>query len=576
MFKKVTETANTTFSLKIGGPAGRGIKASGLLFSKLAARSGYFVFNETGYPSLIRGGHNVMKLNVASGPISASKKSSDLLIAFDQMTIDLHKDELGGSGGIIFDADLGLKTNAVAKNIRLFPVPLGKFAHEAGGEELLSNAVALGATAALFGADLNLLVTLLENEMAGRDEKVISANKLCLESGYKFVKNNFASQITNQLEGRDNPLSKVILDGNEAVALGAIAAGMQFCAIYPMSPISQIIQILALHQEEYQYVYKQPEDEIAAINMAIGASFAGVRSMVATSGGGFCLMTEGYGLAGMTETPVVIINGMRPGPATGLPTWSEQGDLDFVLNAHQGTFPKIVLAPGDASEAFYLTIQAFNLADRYQTPVVILLDKNLCESEQSFAEFDLNIHEFDRGKFLKGKITNYKRYALSDDGISLRTVPGTGNFLLANSYEHDEEGYYTEDPDNRTAQMEKRMKKLETCEKADMPKVQLFGPEKATTTIVSWGSNKGPILEALKSLPEVNFLHLTWLNPMPSEEVYECLSKATKVLGVESNFTGQLCNLISQKTGYQITDKMLRFDGRSFSPEEIVEEVKNL
>lgn len=508
-----------TFSIEIGGPAGQGIKSAGLILAKLAVRSGYFARCHYEYPSLIRGGHNSAQVTVSPEEFGAPRPKSDLVL-----------------------------------NI---------------GPELPKNTSVLGAAAALLSGDLEILKNLVAEEFSN-DEL---ANLL---AGYDYAQKNLAGEIKPILKPQPNIPAQVILNGNDATALGAIAAGMQFAAIYPMSPISEILQILAAHQEEFGYIYKQPEDEIAAVTMAIGASFAGARAMVATSGGGFCLMTEGLGLAAMTETPLVIINGMRPGPATGLPTWSEQGDLKFVLSAHQGDFPRIILAPADARETFELTRQAFNLADRYQTPVILLLDKNVCEDEQSFPAFETASFEFDRGKFTTDQNPEYKRYAQTEDGISARTVPGTGNFFLANSDEHDEAGFSTEAAATRNAQMEKRMKKMAACTGQDLPKPQLFGLPEADLTVVSWGSNKNSILAAIKNMPNVNYLHLTWFSPFPADAVREYLSKAKKLLGVESNYSGQMCAVVEEKTGIEIKDKLLKYDGRPIYPEEIANKIKPL
>ena len=268
-----------------------------------------------------------------------------------------------------------------------------------------------------------------------------NANKKAANLGYEYAKSEYSKNIKKVLVKKENPEKKMMLNGCEAVGLGAIAGGLQFAAIYPMSPISNILHVLAKYQEKYGYIYKQPEDEISAINMAIGAAYAGARSLTSTSGGGFCLMSEGYGLAGMTETPIVIVEGMRPGPATGLPTWSGQGDLQFVLHAHQGDFPRIVLAAGDIKESFYLTMKALNLAEKYQTPVVVLIDKNICDGDQSYPVFDISDYKLDRGKLTREKNDNFKRYEISDDGISVRSIPGVGNYFIANSDEHDEEGF---------------------------------------------------------------------------------------------------------------------------------------
>lgn len=287
-------------------------------------------------------------------------------------------------------------------------------------------------------------------------------------------------------------------------------------------------------------------------------------------------MTEGYGLAGMTETPVVIIVGMRGAPATGLPTWSEQGDLQLVLHAHQGEFPRIVLAAGDAKEAYELTRLSLNLADKYQTPVIVLLDKNICENDQSYSYFETSDYKIDRGKYLNKTVEDYKRYKLTEDGISEKSVPGSGNFFLANSDEHDQYGYSTEEIEIRNKMMEKRMQKLVTCEKEDMPEPILYGPENADITLVSWGSNKGSILQAMENHPNVNYLHITWMNPFPTESVKKILSRAKHIIGIECNYTAQLSNLIREKTGIEITDKLLKYDGRQIFPHEIEEKIKSV
>lgn len=563
-------------SLKIGGMAGQGIKSAGLMFAKLATRSGYNIYDYTEYPSLIRGGHNVMLICFSEDVVSAASTRTDLLVALNQETITRHVKEIPAGGGIIFDADKKFDFSTVDKNINLFLVPLSRIVKDAGGPELLVNTVALGVAVALLGGDLKKLEDLIDEEFSDKKEEVITMNHKAVEAGYNFVLENYKDKIQKKLTPRPGVEKKLILNGNDAAALGAISAGMQFASIYPMTPTSGILQVLATYQEKYGFIYKQPEDEIAAINMAIGAGYAGARAMTATSGGGFCLMTEGYGLAGMTETPVVIIMGMRGGPATGLPTWSEQGDLRFVLHAHQGDFPRIVLAAGDGREIFDLTMKAFNLAEKYQTPVVVIVDKNLCEDDQSFLFFDVAGYKIDHGKFSTEKIEDYKRYALSEDGISLRSVPGRGNWFLANSDEHNEYGYSDEEGENRNVQNNKRMKKLITCENNDMEVPKLYGPEKSDLTIVSWGSNKGSIMQAMQGFPNVNYLHITWMNPFPADAVKRVLEGAKKILHIENNYTGQLAGLIREKTGINLENKFLKYDGRPFYVEEMSEKIDSM
>jgi 2-oxoglutarate ferredoxin oxidoreductase subunit alpha len=439
--------------------------------------------------------------------------------------------------------------------------------------------VTLGAAISILGGSLSILKNLISEEFADKGEEIVKANISAVESGFNYISEHYQKNIRQDLkplEMLNSFVPYMVVDGNDAVALGAISAGLQYAAIYPMSPVSNILHILAENQEKFGFIYKQPEDEISAINMAIGASYAGARSMTATSGGGFCLMTEGYGLAGMTETPLVIIEGMRPGPATAMPTWSDQGDLQMILNAAQGDFPRIVLAAGDAKEAFDLTMQAFNLADKYQTPVVLIIDKNICENGQSFPFFDFPDYEIERGKFSTKLIPDFQRYKYSEDGISQRSIPGVSNYFCANSDEHDQTGYSNEDSEIRTKMMEKRMAKLKTCEEQDMKAPQLYGPDQAELTIVSWGSNKGSILQALKSLDNVNYVHLTWANPFPSEALTKMLSKSKYILNIESNYTGHMARLIRENTNIQISESFLKYDGRSFYPEEIVEKIKAL
>jgi 2-oxoglutarate ferredoxin oxidoreductase subunit alpha len=574
-------------SIKIGAEAGQGVKSAGLMLAKLAVRSGYHVYNHVEFPSLIRGGHNVIQVNISKDEVTSQSKTNNLLIALNQDSIDKHCLELIKGSGVIFDSNGKIDISKVFSGVVLLGIPLTQLADEAmsseakGNKDLLINTVALGATCALYSGSLSILSELLSEEFSVKGEGVVKSNVSAAEGGYNYVLEKYRKFIKEDLKPLDSISSFIpymVLNGNEAVALGAISAGLQYAAIYPMSPISNILTVLAENQEQYGYVYKQPEDEISAINMTVGASYAGARVMTATSGGGFCLMTEGYGLAAMTETPLVIIEGTRPGPATGLPTWSDQGDLQMILNAHQGEFPRIVLAAGDAKEAFELTMQAFNLADKYQTPVVLIIDKNICENDQSVSFFDISKYKIDRGKFSTRRIEDFQRYKYSEDGISQRTIPGVGNYFCANSDEHDEKGYSSEDAEIRKKMMEKRMEKLETCKRQDMKGPKLYGPEKAELTIISWGSNRGSILEALNQLEDVNYVHISWISPFPSEDLTKLLAKIKPnyILNIESNYTGQMARLIKEKTNIQINESFLKYDGRPFYPEEIVEKVNEI
>lgn len=564
------------FTVKIGGEAGQGIKSAGLLFGKVATRSGYWIFNYTEYPSLVRGGHNMMQTTISAEEVAAPTQHSNLLIALNQETIDLHHLGIVDGGGILFDKDKKLDTSKVKHSIKIFEVPLLALAKEVGGMELMSNTVAMGATVALLSGDIKHLRNMIEEEFGKKKPEMVAVNQEAAQAGYDYIVRNYSDDIKEVIKPRENFREKMIVNANETTAMGAIAVGIQFYCAYPMTPATNIIHNLAPLQKKYRFIYKQPEDEIAAINMAIGAANAGARSMVGTSGGGFCLMTEGYGLAGITETPVVIINAMRGAPATGIPTWSEQSDLKMVLSAHQGDFPRIVLAAGDPKEAFYLTMKAFNLAEKYQTPVLLLTDKLICENDQSYEFFDYKDFEIERGKLVNKKTEEYERYKITEDGISERSPLGIGNFFIANSDEHDSEGFSNEEIENRNQQMAKRMKKLEICKEEDMIGPVLFGPEEADITIVSWGSNKGSILEALKEFRNVNYLHLTMINPFPTEKVVERLQKSHYLINIEQNFTAHMGGLIREKTGIEILDHLLKYDGRPIYPEEIIAKINKV
>lgn len=564
------------FTIKIGGEAGFGVMSAGLVISKVATRSGYYTFDYTEYPSLIRGGHNVMQVSISTEPVSSQFYSTEFLIALNQETINLHKHELHESSIVLYDPENKIECSDLPDSVIKVEVPLLQIVRDVEGTFVMRNTIAVGAALALLGGNKQHLLDLVEEQFGHKNEAILQKNLLACEKAFKYIETNYADKIHEILKQKSKVTKQIVVTGNEAIGLGAIAGGMTFAAIYPMTPTSNILHTIAPYQEKYGYIYKQPEDELSAVNMAIGASLGGARAMVATSGGGFCLMAEGYGLAGLTETPLVIIEGMRGAPATGLPTWTEQGDLRFVLHAHQGDFPRIVLAAGDVEECFNLSMQAFNLADRYQTPVVLLVDKHVLESHQSVEPFDSSHFEVDRGRFTTKEENDYARYRDAEDGISLRTVPGVGNHFVANSDEHDQFGYSNEEIDNRNTQMRKRMKKLETCAQKDMKPPTLFGPEDAEVTIVSWGSNKGAILEALKYLPNTNFLHITWLNPFPTEEVKQVLLNAKYLINIECNYSAQLRGLIAEKTGVTILDTFLKYDGRPFYPHEIIEKVKSI
>jgi 2-oxoglutarate ferredoxin oxidoreductase subunit alpha len=561
-------------TVTIGGEAGFGIMSAGLLLAKLGSRSGYHMIDYTEYPSVIRGGHNVMWLTFGLDPVTSVYESIDVLIALTSETIRRHAHDIREGGVLLYDSTKTMDLSSVREDIVVVPIPCATIAKEVGGTILMKNTAALGSFLAISGGSIDLLHTLLEEEFAGKKPDIIQKNMAVAQAGYDAVKASGVSFGQLFLVPQKSVQTKMVVTGNEAIALGALGANVQFVAIYPMTPTSNVLHVLASFAEEHGLVCIQPEDEISGITMAIGASYAGARSMVATSGGGFCLMTEGYGLAGMIEAPLVIIEGQRGGPATGLPTWTEQGDLQFVLHAHQGEFPRIVLAAGDAEEAYRFTEQAFYLADKYQTPIVVLVDKHLCEGHQTTPVCMPNAVWHDRGKFVQKKVNNYARYALHEGSMSPRSIPGVGNCVVANSDEHDERGYSSEDAAMRRAQMEKRMHKLDLARAEDMQAPEVYGPSHADITIVSWGSTKGAILEALREMPNVNYIHITWMSPFPAESVKRLLRQASRLLLIEANYSGQLGSLIAEHTGITISRKFLKYDGRPFFPHEIVAHIR--
>jgi 2-oxoglutarate ferredoxin oxidoreductase subunit alpha len=579
------------FSFLIGGEAGAGISRSGFLLAKACMRGGLSVFGVNDYQSLIRGGHNFYIVRISDGEIYSQPDHVDLLIALNAQTVLRHKDELVSGGGIIYDEnDIDLKAETFdRKDLKLYPVPLKKIVVDELKEPhnlIMRNTVALGATIALTDYDFALLEEILRDTFK---PEVAESNIKAARKGYDYIKQNFKSEFEYRLKKTETAGKKrVFLTGNEAVGLGALKAGCKFYISYPMTPTTGLLHFMTSNERSYGMITMQPEGEVAAINMITGAAFAGTRVMTATSGGGFCLMSEGLGMTGMTETPVVVMVGQRPGPSTGLPTYSAQGDLRFVIHASQGEFPRVVIAPGDIEECFYETLRAFNWADKYQLPVILLTDKYLVESEVSVEPFDVNRVAIERGSLIADKYEGkeeYGRYEITETGVSPRAVPSTkGAIVHANSDEHDEYGLTTEDPVITTAMMDKRMRKLSAIakeiEERNIETVKFYGPEEARATIISWGSTKGPIREAMKLLKSediaVNYLQILYLHPFPNGEVEKVLHRAKKTIVVEQNKTSQLSSLIRDHNLRRVDHKILKYDGRPFNPGDLSDRIKEV
>ncbi len=577
------------FSLKIGGQAGQGMQTIGYILSKIFSRGGYHIFSTQDYQSRIRGGHNSFQIRVSTNPVGAASAKIELLIALDEMSIAEHQTELTATGGIIYDA--GDAASAEAQPGR-FTIPLEKLALEAGGKKVYVNSVACGAALGLLEYEFSALEKLLIASFSKKPPDVLEANTKAALAGFKYAKDNYASQFATKLKPQATT-PKLMINGNEAIALGALASGCNFFAAYPMTPATSIMVYLAGKQKDFDIVVEQAEDEIAALNMVLGASYAGARAMTATSGGGFALMTEALSLAGITETPAVIALVQRPGPATGLPTRTEQGDLLFALYAGHGEFQRVIFTPGSAQEAFYLTQKAFNLADKYQVPVLILSDQYLADSYRNIEPFDLSALKIDRCLASDEDFADtqaYRRHeittlgvttplgASTPLGVSPRLVPGkSAHLVVTDSDEHTEDGHLTEDLDMRIKMVDKRHRKYQGLV-AEIEPPLVNGAAETDLLLIGWGSTYGVITEAVHTLNEqgknVSQLHFPQVWPFPKKAVAAIFKSAKRKVIIENNSTGQLAQLLRAETGLTVDAKILKYDGRPFTAEYILERLE--
>ena len=563
-------------NLMVGGEAGQGVQSAGFIIAKAFARYGLSVFADQDYESRVRGGHNFFRIRAGDDAVSAITETLDVLVALDRQSIDLHRKELSHDGVIIFDAE---KVKDIGAGNNFMGLPLEQMAAETAKNKQAANVVAAGAAMALLGYDGEALKSVVLDYF-GTGE-MGDANATAAARGYEYAKANSKGGPGK----RANPVSsrnQMLLNGNEAVALGALAAGCKFVSAYPMTPSTTIMEYMAGKADELGIVVVQPEDEISAINMTVGAAYAGVRAMTATSGGGFCLMVEGLGLAGMTETPVVVVDGQRAGPAIGLPTRTEQGDLEFAIHASHGDFPRVVMAPANVEDAFWLTVKAFNLAEEYQLPVIVLTDQYLASSYATAERFDLAKVQIRRGQLLSetdpSKLEHYKRYEVTASGISPRSFPLQSTALVvADSDEHNEEGHLIEDAETRTTMMLKRQRKLEGLKK-EMSGPRTYGPSRAEITLIGWGSTYGALREAVDMAAQdglsTNLVHFAEIWPFPVEAASLALRGAKKTFAVENNATAQFAHLLRAETGHQVSGSILRFDGRPYTPAHIMRQLR--
>ncbi len=554
----------SNLNILIGGEAGQGLVTIGQLLAKSLVRAGYSIVVTQSYQSRIRGGHNTFAIRVGLDEVIAPQEPVDLLVALHRATLTLHREDLSPNNLIITDESFDVSDDSCLK------VPLKQLA-----KDKFSNIAFLGVACALLGLKEELVAETLRDLLGKKHPQVMEENRRVLEAAFRW----YSEQPTSghELASIANPPRRLMMNGNEAIALGALSAGLKFLSFYPMTPSTSICLNLAGHAREMGLIVEQAEDEIAAINMAIGASFAGAPSMVATSGGGFALMVEGVSLAAMSETPVVIVVAQRPGPATGLPTRTEQGDLEFVLHSGHGEFPRAVFAPGTVEECFHLTRRAFELAELYQGPMFLLTDQFLADSYCAVMPIDVeNLPSVSVGAEAAGPLP-YKRFAITESGISPRLLPGMSEHLVvADSDEHTEDGHITEDLSVRRQMVEKRLRK-ERGLQAEVIPPDIEGEEKPDLLLVSWGSSKGPVREVASRLrargERVATLHFSQVWPLMPEQFMGRLEEARQVVCVEGNATGQLARLIRRETGFHTKKKVLRYDGLPLTPESILREL---
>src|SRR6266568_1622056 len=617
-------------SWMIGGPQGSGINASAEVFAKACSRAGLRVFANIEYHSNIMGKHSFYRVRVDEDPIHSYRDKADILVALDHETLAGdgdhrrwpthygHIDDLSEGAGVIYDSAIEFDPAAVGRSdLKFFAVPFMDIIKEALDEigkgeqarryEVMKNTVGLGASLALCNYPFELVADVIRGQFKGKRSEVGQLNVRAAQLAMEYVKKDVAS-FPYTLQPHKKPEARLMAKGYEVHAIAKLKAGCHFQTYYPISPATDESVYLEKNQREFNLLVVQCEDEIASINMAVGAAHMGVRSATATSGPGFALMVEGIGFASITEAPgPVLVMYQRGGPSTGLPTRQEQGDLQFVLHPAQGDFPHVVIAPGDLNDAYQDTFSAFNWAERYQMPIIVLSDKKLASVYTTIDKLELKWDQIDRGERFTGSewtsvdakgpndsanghngngkaadVKEYLRYALTKDGISPRSRPGIpGGRFWVTSDEHDPDGHITEGVEMRMAMMHKRMGKLALVQKA-IPQDQqyaLHGPADAELTVVAWGSTKGTILDAIRVLEaqgkKINFLQCRLMKPFPAEAVGNILRKAKHIVSMEENYSGQLASLVTEHTGILIQDRINKYDGRPFSEDEVVRALAN-
>ncbi|WP_339064079.1 2-oxoacid:acceptor oxidoreductase subunit alpha [Tepidibacillus marianensis] len=567
---------------KVGGAQGEGIDSTGEIFAITLNRMGYYLFSYRHFMSLIKGGHTNYKVRISSEPVNYHGDDLDILLAFDQRTIDENFHELKDGSILIYESskmkDVALPEQG--KKVNVCPIPIYEIAQQLGNS-IMKNMVAAGASCAAVGLEPNIFHEVIEGIFKKKGENIINSNKEAIQKGYDYYKENFNHKLElPKIKGEKN--KNLFMTGNEGIGLGALTAGCRYLAAYPITPATEIMYNALAHFPKFGGKIMQAEDEIAACLMAIGGNYAGVRSMTSTSGPGLSLMMEALGLAGISETPLVIVDVQRGGPATGLPTKTEQSDINEMIYGSHGEIPRIVMTPSTADEAYYYIQHAFNLAEKYQVPVLVGTDMFVGMSKKSVADIDFNKIKIDRGQIVteedlqKIEKGMFKRYNLeTQTGVSPRSIPGQDNGrYVALGNEHEETGYEIEDTETRVKMMDKRMKKLDQFDPTELG-IYYSGENQFDTVLIGFGSTYAQIDEAYQELKEksekVAHIQIKVVHPFPAKFVKEKLAKAKNVFVIDNNATGQLRNLIQKEVGYheKITS-ILKYDGDPIKVKEIV------
>jgi 2-oxoglutarate ferredoxin oxidoreductase subunit alpha len=571
------------FAVGIGGAAGQGVATPGDIFAKIFSRRGLHLNAYNAYQSIIRGGHTFLTIRTGPEKVTNMGDRIDLLIPLNQDAMDRHLGLLTAGAACVYNADT-IKPGLAADGVQLCPLPVSKLA-DISRHKVAQNTLALGAGLSMMGIGFQALESVLAEQFRKKGEAVVSENVGIARAGYEYATANF-KPFARAVPMTDHRYA--VLSGNTAMAMGGAAAGVKFYCAYPMSPSTGVLHWMAAHARKAGIMVRQVEDEIGVVNMAIGAAHAGVRSMCATSGGGFALMSEGLGMSAMMETPVVVIDCQRAGPSTGVPTKTEQGDLWQMLGAAFGDYPRVIAAPLDIGDCFKIIPEMFNLADRFQCPGIVLCDLLLSEGRLSVDPKDLDFNPaIDRGELISTAPTAeadgpYLRYKITESGISPRAIPGVpGHTHTAATDEHEENGVLISDeftnPTKRRAMMEKRMRKVAGIEASVTPPA-LSGPRDAEVTLIGWGSTKGVIEEACELLTEqgipANQLQVRWLVPLHGEAILDRLRDARHTIIVENNYSGQFARYLRSETSFVPDGYIRKYDGEPFMPHHIVEAVK--